>query len=107
MYSSYGIAFDEKGSWKFGNDFAGNVVIFGVDNSSSSHTDNRKNNWSTYGINESFFAPEKKFSINFNKVTQNFAWVCIIMAIIVTCFLMESLSLKPIMEMSTFQLNFV
>ena len=27
------------GSWSFGNDFARNVAIFGVDNSSSSHAD--------------------------------------------------------------------
>ena len=41
-YNGWGIAFDGEGSWSFGNDFAGNVVIFGVDNSSSSHTDNQK-----------------------------------------------------------------
>ena len=29
----------------FGNGFARNVVIFGVDNISSSHTDNQKNNF--------------------------------------------------------------
>ena len=40
--SDYGIAFDGKGEWNFGNDFARNVIIFGVDNSSSYHTDNRK-----------------------------------------------------------------
>ena len=34
-----GIAFDGKGSWSFGNDFARNVINFGVDNSSSYHTD--------------------------------------------------------------------
>ena len=46
MYSGYGIAFDELGSWSFDNDFARNVlVIFGVDNSCSSHTDNCKNNF--------------------------------------------------------------
>ena len=39
MYSSYGIAFDGKGSWSF-NAFARIVIIFGVDNNSSSHTDN-------------------------------------------------------------------
>ena len=43
MYSGYGIAFDGKGLLSFGNDFARNVVIFDVDNSSSSHTDNCKN----------------------------------------------------------------
>ena len=34
MYSTYGIAFDGKGAWSFGNDFARNVIIFGVDNGS-------------------------------------------------------------------------
>ena len=37
MYSRYGIAFDEKSEWCFDNDTARNVVIFGVDNSSSSN----------------------------------------------------------------------
>ena len=44
-YNGRGIAFDAKGLWSFGKGFAGNVVIFGVDKSSSSHTDNRKNNF--------------------------------------------------------------
>ena len=46
VYSDHGIAFG-SGSWSFGNDFARNVVIFGVNNSSSSHiivhTDNHIN----------------------------------------------------------------
>ena len=43
------------------------VIIFGVDNSSSSHADNLQNNFlmlgegDTLGINGSFGAPEKKF----------------------------------------------
>ena len=40
VYSGYGIAFDGKGFLSFGNDDARNVVIFGVDTSSSSHIDN-------------------------------------------------------------------
>ena len=40
VYSGYGIAFDGKGFSSFGNDNARNVVIFGVDTSSSSHIDN-------------------------------------------------------------------
>ena len=36
--------FYQADSWSFGNDFAKNVVFFGVDNSSTSHIDNRKNN---------------------------------------------------------------
>ena len=39
-YSSYGITFDRAGSWNFDNDFARNVVIFGVNNSSLSRGDN-------------------------------------------------------------------
>ena len=40
--SEYGIVFDGAGLWNFGNDFAKNVIIFGVDNSSLSHNDLRK-----------------------------------------------------------------
>ena len=78
VYSGYGIAFDGKGSWSFGNDLARNLVIFGVDNSSSSHTYNHKNMFlvlgkeDTFGINGSIGAPEKKFSINFSKSKTQF-----------------------------------
>ena len=37
VYSGYGIAFDGIGEWSY---YAWNVIIFGVDNSSSSHADN-------------------------------------------------------------------
>ena len=37
MYSGYQIAFDGKGEWSFDNDTARNVLIFIVDNSSSSN----------------------------------------------------------------------
>ena len=66
VYGRYGIAFDGLGSWSLG--------FFGVDNeSSSSHTDNRKNNFLILGeahtddINDSIGAAEKNFSINFSK----------------------------------------
>ena len=45
----YGITFDGAGSWNFVNGFARNVVIFGFDNSSSSHTENLKNNFLVLG----------------------------------------------------------
>ena len=45
VYSGYGITFDSESSWKFDNDFARNVKIFGVDNTSSFHSDNHKNNF--------------------------------------------------------------
>ena len=66
VYSGYRITFDSAGSWNFGNDFTGNAVIFEIDNSSSSHSDSRKNNFlvlgegPTYGINGSFGSPGKK-----------------------------------------------
>ena len=43
------MAFDGEGFWSFDNGSARNVVIFGVGNSSSSHTDNRKNNFLVLG----------------------------------------------------------
>ena len=49
VYSGYRTAFDRAGSWSFGNDVARNVVTLGVDNSSSSHADNRKNNFLVLG----------------------------------------------------------
>ena len=66
MYSGYGISFNGAGSWSFNNDSAKNVIIFGVDNSSSWNTDNPKENFlilsegPTYGINGSFGSPQKK-----------------------------------------------
>ena len=35
VYSGYGTKFDSAGSWSFINGTATNVIIFGVDNSSS------------------------------------------------------------------------
>ena len=73
IYSGCGITFDSEGSWSIDNDTARNVIIFGVNSSSSQHTDNRKNNFlilglgPTYGINGKFGTTEKKFSINFTK----------------------------------------
>ena len=42
-YSGYGIAFDRRSSFSFpGGRFGQNVLIFGVDMSSSAHIDNKK-----------------------------------------------------------------
>ena len=41
-YNVREIAFDGKGLWSFGNELARDVVVFDFDNSSSSHTDNKK-----------------------------------------------------------------
>ena len=77
-YNGRGIAFDGEDLWSFGNEFDRNIVIFGVANSSSSHTDNRKYNFlvlgegPTQGINDSTGAAEKTFSTNFRKVNTKF-----------------------------------
>ena len=66
------------GGFGFGNDFARNVIIFGVDNSLSSHADKHTNKFLLSGegptddINLSFSTVEKKFSINFTKAKTKF-----------------------------------
>ena len=73
VYCGYG-----KGEWGFDNDYGRNVIIFGVDNSSSFHTENLKNDFlvlgegDTFGINGSFGAPVKKTDINFSKSKTKF-----------------------------------
>ena len=66
-------------------------------------------NGPTYGINGSFGSPEKFLVLILVKQTQNFAWVCIAILIIIICLLMEKKSwiLKRTIEMLTFELNFV
>ena len=61
----------------FGDEFARNVVIFGVNNISPSHPDNRNNNnlpgeGPTDDINGSVGAAEKKFSINVSEAKTKF-----------------------------------
>ena len=41
--------------WHFGNDYARNIIIFGADNSSSSHTDDLKNNFLRLGEGDIFW----------------------------------------------------
>ena len=82
---------------------------------SSSHADNLKNDFrllgegDAFGFNGTFSAPEKKLVSILVKQTQNFAWVYIVMLIIVICLLMEdkSSSLMQTIKMLTFQFNFV
>ena len=40
-YSRYGIGFDRKGEFSFGNGFSRNCIIFAADMSSSSHANNK------------------------------------------------------------------
>ena len=80
LYSSYGIVFDGAGSWSSDNDLARNNVIFGVDESSSSHVDNCQNNFLVLeeepadGINGSVRTSEKKFSVNFTTAKTKFCF---------------------------------
>ena len=61
-----------------GNDFARNIVVFGADNTSSSHVDNRHNNFLVLGegptddIKGSAGTAEKTFSINFSILKTKF-----------------------------------
>ena len=47
-------ASDGKDTLSFGNDYARKVVIFVVDNSLSSHAENRKNNFLVLGVGDTF-----------------------------------------------------
>ena len=77
VYSGYGITFVSVGSWSFDNGTGRNVIVFGVDNSSSSHADNHKNNFlllgegPTFVINGSFGSAEKNFSNDFCTANTN------------------------------------
>ena len=49
MDSEYGI-FDNAGSCSLDNDIARNLIMFSIDNSLSSHSDNHKNNSREEGL---------------------------------------------------------
>ena len=70
-YSGYGIRFDRKSSFSFpAGRFSQNVIIFGVDISSSAHVDNKKNDILILGKGltqwlEHILSAEKMYLINF------------------------------------------
>ena len=71
-YSGHGIGFDRHGSFSFpGSGFGSNVIIFGVDMTSSVHVDNKKKDililgkGPTQGLGEHLLTVEKMYSINF------------------------------------------
>ena len=76
-YSAYGIEFDRKGFFSIGNEVGRNVTIFGVDMSSSSDIDQKKNDilipgkGPTQGL-EHTQAAEKLYSINLVKENTKF-----------------------------------
>ena len=54
-YSDYGIGFDRKSSFSFPSDrFSQNVIIFGIDMSSSAHIDNKKKDISLCKMSTNF-----------------------------------------------------
>ena len=70
-YSGYGVGFDKKSSFSFpSNGFGQNVIILGVDMSSSAHVDNKKKDIlilgkrSTQGLEHTLTA-EKMYTNNF------------------------------------------
>ena len=71
MHSGYG-----KCNWNVYNDYARNAISFGNDKSSSSNSDNYKNNFivlgegDTFSINGRFCAPEKNFGVNSSKANK-------------------------------------
>ena len=76
VYSRFGIILDSAGSWSFENDFVKNDIIFGIDNSPSSHFEDCKNYFLILSegptSNGGFGSPEKKFSVNFTKTSTQF-----------------------------------
>ena len=106
--------YDSADVWSFDNDVARNIIVFGVDISSLSHADNRKNNFLALGedpnfwIGGSFSSLEKKFSINFSKANTKF---CLNLHYNSdNSYLLvnrkEILSFKPTVKMLTFKFNF-
>ena len=95
IYSGYGITFHSASSWSCYDETARNVIILGVDNISSSHPDNCKNNLLVLGevqflkLMEALVHQKKSLVLILKNQTQNVAKVCIIMLIIVICLLME------------------
>ena len=77
-YSGYGIGFDRRSSFSFpGGGFGQNVIIFGVDMSSSAHIDNKKDililgKGPTQRLEHTLTA-KKMYSINFTVTKRKFS----------------------------------
>ena len=77
-YSGYGIGFDRRSSFSFpGGGFGQNVLIFGVDMSSSAHIDNKKKDILVLGKGptqrlEHTLTAERMYTINFTVTRNNF-----------------------------------
>ena len=72
-YSGYGIGFDRRGEFSFSSGGYGqNVIILGVDMSSSIQIDNKKGHISLRVGLEITLTPEKVYSINFTEKDKMF-----------------------------------
>ena len=77
-YSGYGIGFDRKGEFSFGNSFGKYVIIFGADMNSSVHANNRTTNILVLGkdfmqgLDNTTIYEEKLHSINFTENNKKF-----------------------------------
>ena len=78
-YKGYGICFDEGGTFSKGNiNNERNVLIFGVDESSLVHANNKANNiyvmgdLFVQGINDTTLYAEKVYSLNFSQASKKF-----------------------------------
>ena len=78
-YSGYGIEFDARSQFPLPDGSWGkNIIIFGVDNSSSTHFDNRKNDilvlskGPTKKLDDTTIIAEAKYPISFTKSGKNF-----------------------------------
>ena len=95
MYTGHGVACHGAGSWKIGNAFTRNNVMFRVDNSSSSPVDNCKNNFLVLGEGMLIISmaalrqQSKSLVLILVKQIQNFASACITIMTIVICLLMK------------------
>ena len=76
--SRYGIGFDGKGEFSFGNGFGRNCIILGADMSSSVHTNNKTKNILVLGkdfvqgLDNTTVCAEKLYSINFTENNKKF-----------------------------------
>ena len=77
-YSSYGIGFDRRSRFSFpSGGFGQNILIFGVDMSSSAHIDNKKKDILVLGKAQGLehtLTAEKMYSINFTLTNKNFCF---------------------------------
>ena len=77
-YSGYGIGFDRKGEFSFGNGFGRNCIILGADMSSSVHANNKTKNILVLGkdfvqgLGNTTIYAEKLYSINFTENNRKF-----------------------------------